>query len=142
MNTDNNIPRRNNLQLLTKPEKSIKQAIADVEAIGASESLTMAITKLTDAFNIVADVFDNDVNAEKFNFKCAQLSITEEIDEKWTEPKNDSISVPDALYPLFNKIGFQLRFHTISGKNEILTMAHITEIARQFFKQHPETLGK
>jgi hypothetical protein len=36
--------------------------------------------------------------------------------------------------PLFNKVGTQLRFHTISGKNEALTIAHIIQRCQKFFK--------
>ena len=44
----------------------------------------------------------------------------------WTTPdKDDNIDVPDELMPLFNKIGMQLKFYTISGKNEIATIAYI-----------------
>lgn len=43
--------------------------------------------------------------------------------------------------PLFNKVGMQIRFHTFSGKNEMLTIAHIVEKARQFFKENPDALN-
>lgn len=57
----------------------------------------------------------------------------EEI-EDWTKPdENDIIHVPDELDPLFNKIGMQLRFHTISGKNEMQTIAHMVYNAQKFF---------
>lgn len=60
--------------------------------------------------------------------------------ENWTEIKNGSIDVPDCLMPLFNQVGTQLRFHKISGKNEIVTIAHIVEKARIFFKENPKAL--
>lgn len=63
------------------------------------------------------------------------------INKNWTEPKDDVIDVPDVLMPLFNKVGMQLRFHTLSGKNEVVTIAHIVEKSRQFFKDNPEALG-
>ncbi len=51
----------------------------------------------------------------------------------WSIPNsNDSIDVPDELRPLFNKLGMQLRFHTISGKNEIITIAHMVQIAVEY----------
>ncbi len=53
----------------------------------------------------------------------------------WTEPINGSIDVPDELMPLFNKIGMQIRFHTISGKNEVVTIAHIIKAAQKFFEE-------
>ena len=65
----------------------------------------------------------------------------EKINENWVEPKDDVIDVPDVLMPLFNKVGMQIRFHTISGKNEMLTIAHIVEKSRQFFRDNPEALG-
>lgn len=62
------------------------------------------------------------------------------ISKHWTKPVNDEIDVPDILMPLFNKVGFQLRFHTLSGKNEVVTIADIVEISRRFFKENPEAL--
>lgn len=66
----------------------------------------------------------------------------EKINKNWTEPKDGTIDVPDMLMPLFNKVGIQLRFHTISGKNEVLTIAHIVEKSREFFSQHPDLLDR
>lgn len=63
------------------------------------------------------------------------------INENWVEPIDDLIDVPDVLMPLFNKVGMQIRFHTISGENEILTIARIVEVSRQFFRDNPEALG-
>lgn len=63
-----------------------------------------------------------------------------EIKEGWTKPQDGVLDVPDCLMPLFNKIGNQIRFHTISGKNEILAVAHILEASRKFFSKHPEFL--
>ena len=63
------------------------------------------------------------------------------INENWVEPIDDSIDVPDVLMPLFNKVGMQIKFHTISGENEILTIARIVEVSRQFFRDNPEALG-
>jgi hypothetical protein len=41
----------------------------------------------------------------------------------WTEPtKEGVINVPDLLDPLLNKLGMQMRLHTISGKNEVQTV--------------------
>ena len=60
---------------------------------------------------------------------------------KFIEPdKKGNINVPDEIYPLFNKLGFQIRFCTISGKNEILTVAHMVQIAQDFFIENPELL--
>lgn len=62
------------------------------------------------------------------------------IKEDWTKPKDGVLDVPDCLMPLFNKIGNQIRFHTISGKDEILTIANMLEASRQFFSKNPELL--
>ena len=62
------------------------------------------------------------------------------IDKNWTEVVDDHINVPDELMPLFNKVGMQIRFHTISGKTEVTTIAHIVENARQFFSKNPNLL--
>jgi hypothetical protein len=48
---------------------------------------------------------------------------------KWTDPVGGVIHVPDRLNNLFNKLGTQLRFHTISGKGEVETVADMTAIA-------------
>lgn len=63
------------------------------------------------------------------------------INKNWVEPIDDLIDVPDVLMPLFNKVGMQIKFHTISGENEILTIARIVEVSRQFFRDNPEALG-
>lgn len=57
----------------------------------------------------------------------------------WTEPDEAGmINVPDELIPLFNKIGHQFRLHTISGKNEVLSIAHCVWNAEQFFQARIE----
>ena len=53
----------------------------------------------------------------------------------WTEPVNDVIYVPDELESIFNSIVTQLRFHTLSGKSEELTAAHILYNAQVFFNK-------
>lgn len=59
----------------------------------------------------------------------------------WTKPNKDGIiDVPDELMPLFNQIGMQMRFATISGKNEVLTIAHMVYKAHKFFSENPELL--
>lgn len=65
----------------------------------------------------------------------------EKINENWTKPVGDEINVPDILMPLFNKVGMQIRFHTISGKSEVITIAHIVEKSRRFFRDNPDALG-
>jgi hypothetical protein len=57
----------------------------------------------------------------------------------WSPESSDGIvELPDELDPLFNKLGMQLRFHTISGKEEAGTIIDMVYIAQKFFTQHPE----
>ena len=56
----------------------------------------------------------------------------------WTDPKKNEdgteyIDVPDELMTLFNQVGFQLRLHTITGKEEVKTVASIIYLAQRFF---------
>jgi len=62
----------------------------------------------------------------------------------WTEIKDNQINMPDYLDPLFHKLGMQLRFHTISGKEEKLTICHMVRIAEEFFylQNHSELKNK
>jgi hypothetical protein len=53
----------------------------------------------------------------------------------WTEKVDGTIYVPDELDPLVNKIGMQLRFHTISGKGEAETICSILYNAQKFFHE-------
>lgn len=62
------------------------------------------------------------------------------INPNWTEVIDNSIDVPDELMPLFNKVGMQIRFMTLSGKNEIEAIAHIMEISRKFFSNNKHLL--
>lgn len=63
------------------------------------------------------------------------------ITNDWNKPVNDEIDVPDALMPLFNKVGMQIRFMTLLDKNEIVTIADIVEISRRFFRDNPSALA-
>jgi len=55
----------------------------------------------------------------------------------WNTPTQEgTINMPDELDPLFNKLGMQLRFHTISGKNEFHTIADMVYIAHKFFTEN------
>jgi hypothetical protein len=61
-----------------------------------------------------------------------------ELKEDWSIPVSneeggESIIVPDYLSPLFNKLGMQMQFHKYSGKNEVLTVAHMVQMAEEFF---------
>jgi hypothetical protein len=58
----------------------------------------------------------------------------------WAFEKDGVIDVPDDLMPLFNKVGTQLRFHTISGKSEVETVAHILWNAQKFFAENPDSI--
>lgn len=72
--------------------------------------------------------------------KCKEFVKDMNIDNKkvinpeWTKPIDDTIDVPDELMPLFNKVGMQVKLMTISGKNEVQTIADIVELSRKFFK--------
>lgn len=56
--------------------------------------------------------------------------------ENWNKADKDgNIDVPDYLMPLLNKVGTQLRLHTISGKNEIQTVCDIVYLAEKFFTE-------
>jgi len=59
------------------------------------------------------------------------------IYEDWSTKadKNGTIDIPDRLDKLVNKIAMQIRFHTISGKNEVQTIVDITKIADDFFNK-------
>lgn len=64
---------------------------------------------------------------------------TSELD--WTKADPDgTIHIPDELDSLFNKIGMQLKFHTISGLNEVQTITNILWAADQFYKKKYEKL--
>lgn len=60
---------------------------------------------------------------------------TPEKSKEWSSEPDDNgvVHIPDELYPLFNKLGMQLRFHTISGENEIVVVARMVKIAQEFF---------
>lgn len=52
--------------------------------------------------------------------------------------ENNDVEFPDELIPLYNKLGIQLRFHTISDKPEAGTIIDMLWIAQKFFSEHPE----
>lgn len=61
----------------------------------------------------------------------SKLEIT-----NWNEADEEGIiNVPDELEEVFNKVGMQIRFHTISGKNEVQTIADIVAGCQNFFKK-------
>jgi len=50
----------------------------------------------------------------------------------WTiADEEGNINIPNELDKLFNRLGMQMRFHTISGKNEIQTVVDMTAIAHE-----------
>lgn len=56
--------------------------------------------------------------------------------KQWNKADKDGIiSIPDYLDPLVNSVGMQLRFHKISGKNEVQTVADIVYKAEEFFNK-------
>lgn len=72
--------------------------------------------------------------ANSTNTVLGEVKTNEAVD--WTKPDADgNITIPDELDALFNKIGMQMRFHTISGKNELQTVVDMVWIADQFFKK-------
>jgi hypothetical protein len=59
----------------------------------------------------------------------------EKTAEDWTKADKDgTIHVPDYLDPMINKVGFQMRLHTISGRNEVQVICDIVYNAEKFFK--------
>ncbi len=54
----NDIPRRADLSRNTPAEIAIRKGVDEVEKMGASEALTSAIIKLSEARDIVSDVID------------------------------------------------------------------------------------
>lgn len=56
---ENEIPRRNRLDLNTPAERAIYDAIQEVEKVGADVKLTEAVIKLNEARSLVADFVDN-----------------------------------------------------------------------------------
>ena len=74
----------------------------------------------------------------------SQTETKETKEKDWAIPDAEgNINVPDELYPLFNSVGFQMRFVNISGKNEIIACAHIVQKAQEFFakKEAEKELG-
>ena len=54
---------------------------------------------------------------------------------KWNHADDKGIiHVPDYLDPLINKVGMQLRLHTISGISEPQVICNIVYLAEKFFK--------
>lgn len=53
------IPRKSRLDLNTPAELAIRNAMTEVEKVGAAVQLTNAIIKLQEAFDLVADYEDN-----------------------------------------------------------------------------------
>ncbi|MES2620228.1 MAG: hypothetical protein V4615_05180 [Bacteroidota bacterium] len=62
--------------------------------------------------------------------------------QDWSIPDEKGIMhIPDALDPLWNKIGMQFRFVQYSGKSEVIAVAHIIQLAQDFFSKHPHLLN-
>ena len=72
MKTENEIPRRNRLDLNTPAEISIHAAIQEVEKAGADERLTEAVVLLGKAKELVADFVDGIPMKSKFNNEAYQ----------------------------------------------------------------------
>lgn len=56
---ENLVPRKSRLDLNTPAELAIRNAMTEVEKIGAAVQLTNAVIKLQEAFDLVADYEDN-----------------------------------------------------------------------------------
>jgi hypothetical protein len=52
----------------------------------------------------------------------------------------EKVEYPDEFQELFNSIGFQFRFVTMSGKNEVIAALHTMEKAYEFFKKNKHLL--
>ena len=61
--SETNFPRRNRLDLNTKVELSISNAIDEVEKIGADVRLTDAVIKLSEAKDLVSDFVDEQMES-------------------------------------------------------------------------------
>ena len=80
------------------------------------------------------------INKCKEFIKDMNIDNKKVINPEWTKPIDDTIDVPDELMPLFNKVGMQVKLMTISGKNEVQTIADIVELSRKFFKDKSNLL--
>lgn len=59
------IPRRACLEFNTPPELAIRNAMQEVEKVGAHPMLTEVIIKLQEAFNLLADFNDSTIEDKK-----------------------------------------------------------------------------
>jgi hypothetical protein len=67
--------------------------------------------------------------------------MKEQIKDWNKSDKDGIINVPDHLDEAVNKVGMQLRFHTISGKNESQTICDIVYGLESYFEKinNPKT---
>lgn len=65
MSKDSNLPRRCNLQENSPAEIAIRKAMEEVEKLPANEKLTDAIIILNEAFNLVADYVDIEIEKKE-----------------------------------------------------------------------------
>jgi hypothetical protein len=93
MKTENEIPRRNQMNLLTLTERSIKTAIHEVELMPADELLTQVVVKLSEAFELLADYVDYK-NPNFPGVKKLNSSI----------PKNELV-IPEDSKSIYSKCG-------------------------------------
>ena len=63
----NDFPRKIQLQLNERSELAIRNAVNEVEKMGADVRLTNAVVLLSQALDIVADFIDNKVSEGKSN---------------------------------------------------------------------------
>lgn len=84
MDKENEIPRRNRLDLNIKAEKTIYDAMLEIEKLPADPKLTEAITLLTKAKDLVSDFVD-------FKLKIVDLELAKIL-------KNEGYSIPCEYY--------------------------------------------
>lgn len=80
-------PRRNQLDKLTPAELAIHKAMEEVEKAGADVKLTVAILKLQEAKELVADFVDGTESVKAEN-SISMHDFIEELRLKWT-PETD-----------------------------------------------------
>jgi hypothetical protein len=86
MKTENEIPRRARLDLFTPAEKSIYDAMGEVEKAGADVRLTNALSFLMQAKNLIADYIEG-IDMPIDLPPASPSVISDEMIEKWASEK-------------------------------------------------------
>jgi hypothetical protein len=75
--------------------------------------------------------------SQAINQKGERTGLEKVIPICWNKPDKDgNVDIPDYLDKLFNKLGMQMRFHTISGIPEAQAVVNMTWIAEKFFTEY------